>query len=72
MKIVNVQAQPIEACCCFKYRGMYISASTILSPPCSIHVYPMGLNSDKCIYDATTVEDAIKWVDNYYNQGEIE
>lgn len=59
MKIVNVQAKSIEACCSFDYKGFEISISTIFRPG-SIAVFE---NIKTHIGDFPTVEAALAHVD---------
>jgi hypothetical protein len=59
MKIRDIKGVNVRACCSFSYRGKEISISTICSPV-SIVVF----EDDKVLYDATSVERAINWIDN--------
>ena len=58
MRMRNIKAEPVKACCSFYYLGFLISASTIVRPT-SILVY----DGDDVIYDAVTIEEAIKWIE---------
>ena len=60
MKIVDIRGVNLKACYRFKYKDKKISVSTICTPV-SIVVF----EDDKVLYNATSVEDAIQWVDNF-------
>ena len=64
MKIVNRKGEEIGACCKFTYKGVQISASTVFSPPVNIEVKDLRNGCKDVIYDATSIEDAVEWINN--------
>jgi hypothetical protein len=64
MKIHGIQGGELPACCKFNYRGVEISASTIFAPPNSINVTDSRQGEAVLLYEATSIEDAIEWINN--------
>ena len=57
MKILNVAAEPIDACCIFSLRGLEISISTIAQPN-----EVMVFDENESIGRFNSVSDAIKFI----------
>ena len=63
MRIIDVRQKPLRACCVFKYKGLIVSASTILEP-FDIKVFPKE-SSGGALYNAATIPIAVKWIDRH-------
>lgn len=64
MIIVDIQAQPVEACCQFDYKGLVISASTVFRPH-SVLVFLSPRDAVPLSPELGSVEAAIAWIDEW-------
>lgn len=61
MKIVDMHAEPLQACCTFEFRGFTVSASTVFTPHSVMVLDASGqfIGGEQC-----TVEQALAFIND--------